>query len=87
MKFSRKETVKISIIYSLILIFAMGILISSTIESPGGHIKRTSECVRIFVNKLKNTEQYKKYSDSFYQSVVRAAPMHDLGKIAVEMPF
>lgn len=42
MKFSRKETVKISIIYSLILIFA---------------------------NKLKNTEQYKKYSDSFYQSV------------------
>lgn len=60
MKFSRKETVKISIIYSLIL---------------------------IFVNKLKNTEQYKKYSDSFYQSVVRAAPMHDLGKIAVEMPF
>ena len=86
MKFSRKETVKISIIYSLILIFAniLGILISSTIESPGGHIKRTSECVRIFVNKLKNTEQYKKYSDSFYQSVVRAAPMHDLGKIAVD---
>lgn len=42
MKFSRKETVKIFIIYSLILIFA---------------------------NKLKNTEQYKKYSDSFYQSV------------------
>ena len=86
MKFSRKETVKISIIYSLILIFAniLGILISSTIESPGGHIKRTSECVRIFVNKLKNTEQYKKYSDSFYQSVIRAAPMHDLGKIAVD---
>ncbi|WP_288751096.1 hypothetical protein [uncultured Treponema sp.] len=40
MKFSRKETVKISIIYSLILIFAniLGILISSTIESPGGHL-------------------------------------------------
>lgn len=69
MKFSRKETVKISIIYSLIFANILGILISSTIESPGGHIKRTSECVRIFVNKLKNTEQYKKYSDSFYQSV------------------
>ena len=57
MKFSRKETVKISIIYSLIL---------------------------IFVNKLKNTEQYKKYSDSFYQSVVRAAAVIDFAFCIIE---
>ena len=69
------------------VIEVMAVMVESRDNSTGGHIKRTSECVRIFVNKLKNTEQYKKYSDSFYQSVVRAAPMHDLGKIAVEMPF
>ena len=69
------------------VIEGMAVMVESRDNSTGGHIKRTSECVRIFVNKLKNTEQYKKYSDSFYQSVVRAAPMHDLGKIAVEMPF
>ena len=66
------------------VIEGMAVMVESRDNSTGGHIKRTSECVRIFVNKLKNTEQYKKYSDSFYQSVVRAAPMHDLGKIAVD---
>ena len=50
MKFSRKETVKISIIYSLILIFAniLGILISSTIESPGAVIKTVFHTTRRF---------------------------------------
>ena len=66
------------------VIEGMAVMVESRDNSTGGHIKRTSECVRIFVNKLKNTEQYKKYSDSFYQSVIRAAPMHDLGKIAVD---
>lgn len=66
------------------VIEGMAIMVESRDNSTGGHIKRTSDCVRIFVNSLKNTEPYKKYSDSFYQSVVRAAPMHDLGKIAVD---
>ena len=39
--------------------------------------------VRILVDEMKKDESLD-LSDDFYQAVIKAAPMHDLGKIAVD---
>ena len=62
----------------------MAIMVESRDNSTGGHIKRTSDCVRIFVDGLKRNPEYARISDNFYNAVIKAAPMHDLGKIAVK---
>lgn len=66
------------------IIRGMAVMVESRDNSTGGHINRTSDCVNVFVRKLRETEKYKDLSDSFCRSVVKAAPMHDLGKIAVD---
>lgn len=53
-------------------------------SNTGGHVKRTSEVVRIFVERLKTYNLTEINSEEFYTNVISAAPMHDLGKIAVE---
>lgn len=62
----------------------MAIMVESRDNSTGGHIKRTSDCVRVFVEGLKKNPKYAKISDDFFNAVIKAAPMHDLGKIAVK---
>lgn len=57
----------------------MASMVESRDSSTGGHIKRTSEVVRIFAKKLVENG----FSPEYLGKVVRAAPMHDLGKIAV----
>jgi HD-GYP domain-containing protein (c-di-GMP phosphodiesterase class II) len=54
----------------------MATMVESRDNSTGGHIRRTSDCVRIFANELDMPQ-------AFLENVVKAAPMHDLGKIAV----
>jgi len=66
------------------IITGMAVMGESRDNSTGGHIKRTSECVKVFIEELKNTEQFKNLAPSFCQDVIKAAPMHDLGKIAVD---
>ena len=66
------------------VIRGMAVMVESRDNSTGGHINRTSDCVKVFVNKLRNYEKYKDLSDEFCESVIKAAPMHDLGKIAVD---
>jgi response regulator RpfG family c-di-GMP phosphodiesterase len=66
------------------IILSMADMVESRDNNTGGHVKRTSECVRIFVDKLKQYPEQYPYSEVFFQNVVKAAPMHDLGKIAVE---
>lgn len=66
------------------IITGMAVMVESRDNSTGGHIKRTSECVKVFIEELKNTEQFKNLTLSFCQDVIKAAPMHDLGKIAVD---
>ena len=66
------------------IITGMATMVESRDNSTGGHIKRTSDCVRIFSDHLKTVDEYKDISDSFFNAVIKAAPMHDLGKIAVD---
>lgn len=66
------------------VITGMATMVESRDNSTGGHIKRTSDCVRIFAEHLKTIPEYSDLTDSFYEAVIKAAPMHDLGKIAVD---
>jgi response regulator RpfG family c-di-GMP phosphodiesterase len=65
------------------LILSMADMVEGRDPNTGGHIKRTSKEVAIFVKKLESIH-YKDKPDSFYQNVAKAAPMHDLGKIAID---
>ena len=58
-------------------------MVESRDNSTGGHIKRTSDCVRIFVEYLSSQNEYSNLTKKFCNDVIKAAPMHDLGKISV----
>lgn len=62
----------------------MADMIESRDSNTGGHVKRTSDVIKIFAEQLKQCENEGRYSTKFYDNVINAAPMHDLGKIAVE---
>lgn len=79
-----KKTEKLSTIQRSI-ITGMAMMVESRDNSTGGHIKRTSESVKIFVEKLKTKPMFSNLmTPHFCESIIKAAPMHDLGKIAVK---
>ena len=64
-------------------VIGMATMVESRDNSTGGHIKRTSEGVRILIEAIKKDGSMK-LTDEFCEKIVKAAPMHDLGKIAVD---
>ena len=59
-------------------------IIESRDIETGEHIKRTKNYVTILVNKMKEMDQYKDYlDDKMCDNIISAAPLHDIGKIAV----
>jgi putative two-component system response regulator len=65
------------------LIMGLAMMVESRDNSTGGHIKRTSEGVRLLIDEILG-EGNLDLSDEFCKDVIKAAPMHDLGKIAVD---
>lgn len=65
------------------LVMSMAMMVESRDNSTGGHIRRTSEGVRLLIEQMKKGGAYA-LSDEFCHDVIKAAPMHDLGKIAVD---
>ncbi len=65
------------------MVLGMATMIEGRDNSTGGHIKRTSEVVRILVSEMRKDEQLG-HDHSFYDNVIEAAPMHDLGKITID---
>ena len=65
------------------LIIGMATMVERRDNSTGGHIKRTSAGVRILTNEIRQDNSLQ-LSDEFCEKLVKAAPMHDLGKIAVD---
>ncbi|MCQ2573599.1 MAG: HD domain-containing protein [Treponema sp.] len=63
------------------IIIGMASIVENRDNSTGGHIQRTSDVVNIFVEHLK--QENENYDHSFWQNIVKAAPLHDFGKIAV----
>ena len=74
------------------LVLSMAVMVESRDNSTGGHIRRTSEGVRILVAQMRSSAAEgtaadglaEVLTDSFCRNVAKAAPMHDLGKIAVD---
>ncbi len=64
------------------IVMGMASMIESRDFSTGGHIKRTSDVVAVFAEELLNRGY--PLGRRFLHLVVIAAPMHDLGKIAVD---
>lgn len=52
-------------------------------NSTGGHIKRTSDIIKILLNNLQISNIYD-VDEQFCNNVITSAPMHDLGKIAID---
>ena len=65
------------------LILSMAVVVESRDNSTGGHVRRTSEGVRILIEEMRKDNRFE-MTDKFCKDIVKAAPMHDLGKIAVD---
>ena len=66
------------------IITGIASMVESRDNSTGDHISRTSEGIRIIVEQLKKMPEYSFLNESFCLNMIKAAPMHDLGKIAVD---
>lgn len=66
------------------MVLKMADMVESRDNNTGGHIKRTSEVVRIFSDRLIPHCGELGIDKSFLSQVVKAAPMHDLGKITID---
>lgn len=65
------------------MILGMANMIENRDNSTGGHIKRTSRCISILAEELKRRDRDNIYTDKFCNALIKAAPMHDIGKISV----
>ena len=81
----KEQTAHISYIKDM-MVLGMASMVESRDNSTGGHIRRTSDVVTIFARKLMQSESEKHLgvTEKFLKDVAKAAPMHDLGKIAVD---
>lgn len=66
------------------IIIGISDIVESRDNSTGGHVKRTSEAIRIFMDELEKESVEFHMTKKYVESIIKAAPMHDLGKIAVE---
>ncbi len=67
------------------IIRGMAVMVESRDNSTGGHINRTSDCVKVFSERLQDESRYRQVmTPEFTSALIKAAPMHDLGKIAVD---
>ena len=65
------------------MVLGMATMVESRDNSTGGHIKRTSDVVRLLVEQIKRDDSVV-IPHKFCDDLIKAAPMHDLGKIAVD---
>ncbi len=66
------------------IIIGISDIVESRDDTTGGHVKRSSVTVRIFMEQLLREEENFNLPGDYCENVIKAAPMHDLGKIAVE---
>ena len=69
------------------LIRSMAMMVESRDNSTGGHIIRTSDVVEILMTEIMQDEDFVTefgLTERFRDNIVKAAPLHDIGKIAVD---
>ena len=65
------------------MILGLADMVENRDTSTGGHIKRTSDVVRILMEEMLKDPACP-VNEEFARMMIKAAPMHDLGKIAVD---
>lgn len=65
------------------IIISMASIVENRDGNTGGHIKRTSDVVRIFVRELQKTGKFPELTPPVAACIIKAAPLHDFGKIGV----
>lgn len=70
--------------YNHEMVMGFATLVENRDGSTGGHIRRTTEYVKMLAEELKKRGFYKEeLTKDFMKNLVMAAPMHDVGKIAI----
>lgn len=64
-------------------IMGMATMVEGRDNSTGGHIRRTSDVVKMLIDEMKKDNTFN-LDDEFCTAVIKSAPMHDLGKITVD---
>lgn len=66
------------------MIMSFATLVENKDGSTGGHIKRTTAYVKLLAEELRDNGHYKEFlTKDYIKNLCKAAPMHDIGKIAV----
>ena len=66
------------------MVMGFAILVENKDGSTGGHVKRTTTYVKLLAEELRDRGIYKEeLNNEYLENLYRAAPMHDIGKIAV----
>ena len=66
------------------MVMSFATLVENKDGSTGGHIKRTTAYVKLLSEELRNRGYYKDFlTKDYIRNLRQAAPMHDIGKIAV----
>jgi len=78
----KKKTDNIADIQQKIVI-GMANIIENRDDNTGGHVKRTSDVIRILIEEI-TKQNTSKIDEQLAGDIVRAAPMHDLGKVSID---
>ncbi len=65
------------------IISSMATVVEERDESTGGHIARTEDYVCSLIEKMKSQQRYSHERSEYYDNIIIAAPMHDIGKIKI----
>lgn len=65
------------------IIVCMASIVENRDNNTGGHIRRTSDVVRVFVEHLLTNDYSPALNRETADRIIKAAPLHDFGKIAI----
>ena len=66
------------------MVMGFATLIESRDDSTGGHVKRTTQYVKLLAEELRKRGFYSEIlTKDYMDNLLKAAPMHDVGKIAI----
>ena len=66
------------------MVMGFATLIESRDSSTGGHVKRTTQYVKLLAEEVRRRGYYSEIlTKDYMDNLLKAAPMHDVGKIAV----
>ena len=77
-----RKTKKLKTIQNDITI-SMASIVENRDNNTGGHIARTSDIIEIFIKHLRDEKVACDISTEMAECIIKAAPLHDLGKIAI----